>query len=132
VKALDAWVLLAILEGEPSAKRLLQHLRGVEVATTEVSMLELYLLADVGSARGRSARRASLERLRRKLTVLPIDSRAVTEAARRGSVRLRGEELLRLLEWGALEAYGCDELYTRSRILPPGKWRFNVNRVGAK
>lgn len=132
MKALDSWVLLGILEGESFAKGLFTQLRGVEVATTEVSLLELSLLADVGSAKGRSARRAIIERLRRKLTVLPIDARATAEAARRGSVKLRGEELLRLLEWGALEAYGCDELFTRSRILPPGKWRFKIHKVGVR
>lgn len=132
MKGLDTWVLLGILEGEAFAKHLLRQLRGVEVATTEISMMELSILAGVGSAKGAAARRAAVERLRRKLTVLPIDSRAVGEAARRGSVKLRGEELLRLAEWGALEASGCDELFTRSKLNPGGKWRFKVTRIASR
>ncbi len=132
MKALDTWALLGILEGEAFAKKLLKQLRGVEVATTEVSLLELSILAEVGSAKGRAARRASVERLRRKLTVLPVDSKAVSEAGHRGSVKLRGEELLRLLEWGALEANGCEEVFTRSKITPGGRWRFRVTRVTSR
>ena len=132
MKALDTGVLLAILHGEVFAKDLLRRLRGVEVAVTELSMLELSVLASQGSEKGRATRRTAVERIRRKLTVLPIDSRAVTEAARRVSRRLRGEELLRLAEWGALEAYGCDELFTRSRGGPHGKWRFKLSRVGSR
>lgn len=132
MKAVDTGVLLGILEGEPFARNLVRALRGVEVATTELSMLELSLLADGGSSKGRTARRAAVERLRRKLTVLPFDARAVAEAARRASAKHRGEGLLRLAEWGALEAYGCEELFTRSRMAPGGKWRFKLTRVGPK
>jgi PIN domain len=132
MKALDTGVLVGILEGHAVARELLRRLRGVEVATTEVSMLELTLRARRGPVRGHAARLASVERLRRKLTVLPIGSQAVAEATRRGSAGLHGEELLRLVEWGALEANGCDELFTREGSLVRGKWRFKVSRLGRK
>jgi hypothetical protein len=129
VKALDAGVIRGILEGDPAAKELLRKLRGVEVATTERAMLELSLLARKGPAHTQTTRRTAVDRLRRKLTVLPIDTRAVTEGLRRGKGPASPEELWRLAEWGALEAGGCEELFTLGRDAAPGRWRFKVTRV---
>jgi predicted nucleic acid-binding protein len=126
VKGVDAGVLADLLGGARVVRPLLKHLRGVEVATTELSLLELGVQARRASARSRSARQAALDRLRRKLTVLPIDARSVVEATRRANGSDHGDDLLRLAEWGALEAYGCDELFTRSRRAPKGVWRFKV------
>jgi predicted nucleic acid-binding protein len=129
MKALDAGVLVALLEGDPLVRPLLRELRGHEIAATEISLLELASRAAEGALRGRPARRLALERLRRKLTVLPIDARATAEAARRVPAAPRKGDLARLLEWGALEAYGCETLYTRLASRPAGHWRFKVIRV---
>ncbi len=128
MKALDTSVILALLEGDRSAKDLLRRLRGVEVATTEANLLELAYLASRGSARTRAHRRETLDRLRRKLTVLPIDQRAVSEAER---CVLKGDHpssplLAGML--GALETAGCDELYTTDPQECGGRWRFQVTR----
>jgi uncharacterized protein with PIN domain len=128
VKALDTPVLLALLEGDRGARELVRRLRGHEIATTEANLLELALLAEA-SPRARAARREAIARLRRKLTVLPIDGRAVEEAARRTSPReiLRGSpHSLGML--GALEAAGCEELFVDGP-LPSGRWRFRMTRV---
>jgi predicted nucleic acid-binding protein len=132
MKGLDTGALAGVLQGEAFAKELMRDLRGREVATTELTMMELLLMANRGPSRGRAAHRAAVERLRRKISVLPIDARAVAEAAHRGRGNVRGPELLRLAEWGALEAYGCDQLFARSDVVPRGAWRFKVTRVGTK
>jgi len=132
VKALDAGALRGVLEADPGSRELLRRLRGVEVATTERAMLELSVLARRSPSKAQVARRTAVDRLRRKLTVLPIDARAIAEAARRASGNPSFEELWRLAEWGALEANGCDELFTPVRPAATGKWRFKVTRVGVK
>ncbi len=128
MKALDTSVLLALLEGDRLARDLLRNLREVEVATTEANFLELAYLASHGSPRVRGRRREALGRLRRKLTVLPIDPHAVTEAE---SCIVRGEGpssplLAGML--GALEAAGCDELFTSDPRECRGRWRFQMTR----
>ncbi|MGA8665173.1 MAG: PIN domain-containing protein [Thermoplasmata archaeon] len=132
MKALDTGALKGILEGDPGSRELLRRLRGVEVATTERTLLELSLLSRRAPSKAIAARRTAVDRLRRKLTVLPIDARAVAEASRRAAGNPSAEELWRLAEWGALEANGCDELFSQVRTAPPGKWRFKVIRVGVK
>ena len=130
MKALDAELLTSILEGDPQTKDLFRKLRGAEVAATELALLEVSLRAEEAPVAPRRGRRTAAERLRRKLTALPIDGRAVVEAARHASGGLpRGESLLRLAEFGALEAYGCTELFTAARAAPGGKWRFRVIHV---
>lgn len=128
MKALDTSVLLALLEGDRSVRELLRRLRGVEVATTEANFLELAYLAAHGPSRVRKRRREALARLRQKLTVLPIDPRAVAEAE---SALLSGEApasplLVGML--GALEAEGCDELYTADTKDFKGRWRFQLSK----
>ena len=132
MKGLDSGALRGILEGDPGARELLKHLRGVEVATTERTLLELALLARRGPAKAQAARRAAVDRLRRKLTVLPIDSRAVAEGVRRAPPSPTAGDLWRLAEWGALEANGCDELFTVARASAGEKWRFKVTRFVVK
>jgi len=128
MKALDTSVLLALLEGSRPARALVTHLRGVELATTEVNLLELAYLAARGPPRSRTARRGTLDRLRRKITVLPIDSRAGEQAARalsKGSAKTPASVLAML---SALEANGCDELFTQDGGLEPGNWSFKITR----
>jgi len=132
MKALDTSVLLALLEGDRSARDLVRKLRDVEVATTEANFLELAYLAGRGSPRVRGHRREALGRLRRKLTVLPIDPRAVTEAE---NCVIRGNApssplLAGML--GALEAAGCDELFTSDPQECRGRWRFRVTRFNRR
>jgi len=126
MKAFDTSVLLALLEGDRSAKELAHKLRGVEVATTEANLLELAFLAGKGSPRGRSRRREALDRLRRKVTVLPIDFRAVAEAERRASKGEGPSMPLLAGMLGALETAGCDELFTSDPQECAGQWRFKV------
>jgi predicted nucleic acid-binding protein len=128
MKALDTSVLLALLEGDGSSKDLIRKLKGVEIATTEANLLELVYLAGRGPARNRGRRRGALDRLRRKVTVLPIDFRAVSEAERR--VLKGGNSYPPLLAGmlGALETAGCDELFTTDPHECRGRWRFQVTR----
>jgi len=128
MKAFDTSVLLALLEGDRSAKDLARRLKGVEVATTEANLLELAYIAGRGPHRRRGHRREALDRLRRKLTVLPIDFRAVSEAERR--VMKGGAPSSPLLAGmlGALETAGCDELFTTDPQECVGRWRFKVTR----
>jgi predicted nucleic acid-binding protein len=128
VKGLDTSALVAILEGDRSSRDLLRRLRGHEIATTELNMLELERLAATGSPRGRGPRRLALERLRRKVTVLPIDIRAVSEAARHLGRKVATRESLDLGVLGALEANGCDEFFTDRRALPGVGWRLKPVR----
>jgi len=128
MKAVDTSVLLALLEGDRSARDLVRRLREVEVATTEANFLELTYLAAHGSPRVRGRRREALARLRRKVTVLPIDPRAVAEAE--GCI-IRGEGPASPLVagmLGAFEAAGCDELFTTDPRECRGRWRFRVTR----
>lgn len=129
MKALDTSVLLAFLEGEPGVKELLKHLRGVEVATTEANLLELAYLADRGPGGHRTARHAALGRLRRKVTVLPIDARSVETASRHLGKGAESAPPLVTAMMSALESYGCEELLT---LDPPGswgKWKVRVTRI---
>jgi len=129
MKGLDTSVLLALLEGDHGVRELLTRLRGTELATTELNLLELSYLAARGHPGARRTRRDALGCLRRKITVLPIDARAVEQAGRRigkGSEETPPHVLAML---GALEASGCDELFTHEAALDPGKWRFKITRV---
>lgn len=128
MKALDTSVLLALLEGDRAARDLLRKLREVEVVATEVNFLELAYLASHGPPKARAQRREALGRLRRKLTVLPIDARAVAEGER-SILKGDGPSLpLVAAMLGALEAAGCDELFTSDPQDCRGRWRFRITR----
>jgi predicted nucleic acid-binding protein len=132
VKALDSSALLALLEGDRAALELVRRLRGVEVATTEANLLELSFVAARGPARLRHRRLEAIERLRHKLTVLPIDSRAVGLASRH--LGKGGERLppLTTAMLGSLEGGGCDELYTCEPGLSAKPWKLRVSRIGRR
>jgi predicted nucleic acid-binding protein len=129
MKAFDTPILLALLEGDPAVRGLVKRLRGIELATTEANLLELALISAQGPGRARSARRDSLDRLRRKLTVLPIDAHAVDRASRHVGKKVGrlSPHLLGML--GALEASGCDELFTSDPVSELGDWKLKVSRV---
>jgi predicted nucleic acid-binding protein len=119
VKGLDTPVLLALLEGTPRARALVRALAGEEVATTEVNLFEIELLGRRDKSPGKERRLQSLERLRRKLTVLPVD-----EAGARKAVSLAASSPHQAPEgtWlclGAAEAHGCSEWITSASGAPP-------------
>lgn len=128
MKGLDTSALLGLLHGDRGIRDLLKRLRHIELATTEANLLELAWIASRSPAHARR-RKDALERLRQKITVLPIDSRAVERASRQ---MVRGAPTpppLLLAMLGALDAAGCDELYTRDTVRDLGKWRFKVTRI---
>jgi predicted nucleic acid-binding protein len=129
VKALDTPALLSLLEGNPRIRLILRHWRGEEIATTEANLLELAYIASNGPSRGRSARLSSLGRLRRRLTVLPVDSRAGEEVGRRLERGGPYPAPTALAMLAALEVSGCEELLTEDPRQFPGKWRFRVTKI---
>jgi predicted nucleic acid-binding protein len=130
MKALDTSVLLAILHGEPGVRERLRRFRGVELATTELNLLELHSLVSRGPPRGRTHRREALERLRRSLTLLPLDQNATGRAARRAAKEgPKGVPWQLLGVLAILEANGCDELITADSGEIPGRWPFKVSKL---
>ncbi|MHB8352610.1 MAG: PIN domain-containing protein, partial [Thermoplasmata archaeon] len=111
MKGLDTPVLLDLLRGGSNARRLLKKIGSEEMATTELNLWELTQLACSDRTPGREARIAALERLRRRLTVLPIDVLALGAATRR-SVRATGPPSTEDLMIGSLEAHGGTEWIT--------------------
>jgi predicted nucleic acid-binding protein len=112
VKGLDTPVLLEILEGRPSAQKLLQEFSGEEVGTTELNLFELAAIARSLGAPGLERRLAAVERLRRGLTVLPLDDRASRAAASKWRGKGQGLSDATWLVFGALAANGCTEWIT--------------------
>ncbi len=131
MKALDTSALLGLLEGDGSVRDLVRRLRGIELATTEANLLELTYLAARGNARSRNHRRETLERMRRKITVLPIDAKAVEHSGRHLSAGADALPPLVLAAMGALEAQGCEEVFTLETSAPPGRWKMRVTRIPA-
>jgi predicted nucleic acid-binding protein len=129
MKALDTPVLLAILHDSPSAKELLKGMRGEELATTELNMFELSVLAAEGSRSHRISRDTALAKLRRRITVLPITSEAVRGAARGLTAKAPRDGPLPLI-WGTLAAAGCGEWITTRTFAPPkGTLPFRVRVI---
>ncbi len=119
MKGLDTPVLLALLEGSARAKAMATALAGEELATTELNLFEVELLGRREKSAGRDRRLQALERLRRKITVLPIDE----ESARRAAVLAASARQLApegtWLALGAAEAHGCSEWITSRAGIPP-------------
>jgi hypothetical protein len=129
MKGLDTPVLLEILQGRPTVRKLLERLTGEEVCTTEANLLELTMVAKSLGSSGLAARLAAIDHLRRGLTVLPLDSKAAAAAAARYKVGAPSHSTLSWLIVGALEANGCTEWLTgRSTRLPPTPARLRVTR----
>jgi hypothetical protein len=132
VKGLDTPVLLEVLEGRGAAAKLLKRLTGEELCTTELNLFELEAIArqERGSATDR--RLAALEHLRRGLTVLPIDEKAVRAAASKWREGGQGLSSQTWLVFGALEANGCTEWFTsRSAAFPKVASKVRVTRISA-
>ncbi len=129
MKGLDTPVLLAILHDQASARALLRTLRGEELATTELNMFELSVLAAGGPRPERPSRETALARLRRRITVLPITADSVREAGRFVKVAARRPDYQALV-WGTLAAARCAEWITTRRFAPPrGPLPFKVRFV---
>ncbi len=119
MKGLDTPALLALLEGSPRGRRLLRSLGGEELATTEVNLFELAALAREDRTAGRERRLQALARLRRKLTVLPIDENASERAALLASHAPSRAPEVAWLAFAAAETHGCGEwITTRAGALP--------------
>lgn len=131
MKGLDTPALLEILEGTPAARQELKRLRGEELSTTEGNLLELTLLASRGGSRSRSSRLEAVERLRRRLTILPLDGRATGAASLQIRKAQGGPAPLLYAILGAFEAAGCAELLTADPGSIPGKWGFRVRRFAS-
>jgi predicted nucleic acid-binding protein len=120
MKGLDTPLLLAVLRGDSGGRELVRSLSDEELVTTEVNLLELELLARADPTPGRERRLDALDRLRKKLTVLPIDESAV----RRGTVAhagwIRTGLLPQRMILGALEAAGCSEWFTSKELAASG------------
>jgi predicted nucleic acid-binding protein len=118
MKGLDTPVLLGILHDTPAAKDLLKGLRGEELATTELNLFELALLASEGLPAQQNSREAALARLRRRLTVLPVTFESVERAARLPRAKGTAGSYHRLV-LGTLAAAGCGEWITTKEFAPP-------------
>lgn len=119
MKGLDTPVLLGLLEGAPRPRALIRSLSGQELATTEVNLFELELLARRDRSPGKLRRQQSLERLRRKLTVLSIDEEAARRAAELAASARQPASEGTWLCLGAAEAHGCSEWITSLAGMPP-------------
>lgn len=129
MKALDTGVLLALLQGSAKAREIVRKARGSELATTEANLVELAYCAAAASGRGRASRLATIDKLRQRLTVLPLEARGTREAiarVARGVGRLPPSVALML---GALEAAGCEELWTDDPRVVAGDGRLKVTRA---
>ncbi|MCI4353709.1 MAG: PIN domain-containing protein [Thermoplasmata archaeon] len=119
MKGLDTPVLLALLEGTPRARALVHALAGEELATTEVNLFEIELLGRRERGAGKERRLQALERLRRKLTVLPIDEETTRRAATLAASARQSAPEGTWLCLGAAEAHGCTEWITSAAGMPP-------------
>lgn len=119
MKALDTPVLLDLLRGSADALRLVRSVGNEELATTELNLWELGQLAIEDRSPGRERRLAAIDRLRRKLLVLPVDAASI-KAALAGAVRERKGRVIWTTEliYGTLEAHGCSAWVTVPEALP--------------
>jgi predicted nucleic acid-binding protein len=119
MKGLDTPVLLALLEGNSKARSMARALAGEELATTEVNLFEIELLGRREKGPGRDRRSQILERLRRKLTVLPVDEESARKAASLAASARQNAPEGTWLALGAAEAHGCSEWITTAAGAPP-------------
>ena len=128
MKGLDTPILLDLLRGRPRAVSLLKTLGDEELCTTEVNLYELEVLARRDRRPGRERRLAALERLRRKLTVLPVDERgARAGAALAAASGQRGARGVDYLVAGVAASAGVAEWVTIGDLaLPKGPGRLRI------
>jgi predicted nucleic acid-binding protein len=112
VKVLDTPLLVDLLRGRVSVRTLVAQAHGEELATTELNLFELEVLARLGPRAGRDHRLSAVQRLRRKLTVLPIDERTCQAAAAGLAAHPRGGTPVEWLMLGAAKAAGASSWWT--------------------
>ncbi len=133
MKGLDTPILLGILDGSPSVRTLLRSLSGEELATTELNMTELAAIAVHGGPRGRRERLQALERLRRRMTVLPIDRRVTELLSQRAAETRTASDLHLNAIMAAFEAAGCSQVLTDNRTsIPHAVWKVKVTSIAVK
>ena len=132
MKGLDTPILLGILRGEPRVMSMLRKWEGEELSTTSVNLFELEALARSNHAPGKERRLAAIERLRRKLTVLPVDERAARLSAQAVSRAGAGESTsVNWLILGALLGAGCGEWVTAREASFPSSSELKVTIVAS-
>ena len=119
MKGLDTPLVLDLLRGRPSARKVVGTFEGEELCTTEINLFELETLARLDRRPGRERRLAALERLRSKLTILPIDQRAARAAAVLAATQPRSASASEYLILGAAEAAGVSEWLTTTDLPVP-------------
>lgn len=126
MRGLDTPALLALLRGDRLVDRALGESKGAEHATTELNLWELHQIARRAPGPAASRRASAVERLRRKLVVIPIDAAATAFAQRFNGVATRAlsHAPVTQLMIGAAEAHGCTEWWTRREAV-------RADRVGA-
>jgi predicted nucleic acid-binding protein len=112
MKVLDTPLLLDLLRGRVSVRTLAEHAKGEELATTELNLFELEVMARIGPKVGRDRRLAAVQRLRRKLTILPIDERACQLGAAAQASHVRAASALECLMLGSARAAGASAWWT--------------------
>lgn len=133
MKGLDTPVLLGILHGAPSVRALLSTLSGEELATTELNMIELAAIGAQGGARARRERLQALERLRRRVTVLPIDRRAADQLTQNAPAARSAADLQLHAMLAAFEAAGCSHVLAEGKTpLLRGPRRVKITNVSIK
>ncbi len=129
MRGLDTPVLLDLLHGHPAARRLLEESGDEELCTTEINLFELEAIARAERRHGRERRLAALDRLRHKLTVLPIDERAAHVAAVLASSHPRAGSTADYLVLGAAEVAGVREWVSDSiTVVPSAPARLKVRQ----
>ncbi|MHB1434627.1 MAG: PIN domain-containing protein [Thermoplasmata archaeon] len=136
MKAVDFSFLKGLLEGDPRVLRCLSTLRGERLVTTEIEYAALLKQAEAGAKSQRKARREAVRRLRERVTVVPIDDRAsrVLEGALTDD-GMSGSSLSTLHSLCALEALGCDVVYSIARLRVARGWRLkpvNLRRYNTR
>ncbi len=130
MKGLDSSAILALLHGDRAIERTLRSWAGEEIATSELCLIELTAMLLGKPPRIRASRLEALARLRRRLSVLPVDHRVqAILAARSGAVTTPGAlQMATIL--ATLEAAGCDEVLTVGRTPSPiGRWKLRVRCI---
>ena len=123
MKGLDTSALLGLLHGDPTVRKVLRSWSGEEIATSELCLAELTAIALRQPSKVRTHRLQVLERLRRRISVLPVDHRATTAlATHSGPSTSDGGLLASIVVLAALETAGCDEVLTGPGAPPTRSW----------
>ena len=122
MKGLDTSALLGLLHGDPTVRKVLRSWSGEEIVTSELCLAELTAIALRQPSKVRAHRLQVLERLRRRISVLPVDPRATTALATRSGLSPNEGGLLGSIVLAALETAGCDEVLTGPAAPPARSW----------